>query len=229
MEHPWSETAENCLWKLRMKPAVGCSAENAQIKTVRFFSTAAGCSAEMRGKNVMETVNFEPSQMHMMMVVPRLILMETVKFAGKPWKLSTKKSQVIGKNSVNRILVQIAAWCGHKNPTRCTAHGKWGQGLSDAANGAGVSGAAMLTLGGHASHATSAGFPFVRVRENCNGQKGNALTLKNFKVDVTNARKKTCPCPFSSCPLSPFQTITTIMKCWLPPKDQLEDGNTRFF
>ena len=74
---------------------------------------------------------------------------------GKPWRLSSKRSRVIGHNNVNRILKRIAVWCKYDNPERNTAHGKRRHGLSDCAN-AGVAAGAMLQLGGHAHLSTSA-------------------------------------------------------------------------
>ena len=52
------------------------------------------------------------------------------------------------------MLKQVATWCGHNNPSRCTAHGKRAQGISKCSNH-GVGGAALLSIAGHASHLTS--------------------------------------------------------------------------
>ena len=73
----------------------------------------------------------------------------------KPWRLSSKRSQIIGHNNVNKILKRIAVWCKYDNPERNTAHGKRCHSLSDCAN-AGVAAGTMLKLGGYALLTTSA-------------------------------------------------------------------------
>ena len=62
------------------------------------------------------------------------------------------------------------------------------------------------------------GFPFIRVLPNYKGQKGNALSLKNYQQDAENTKKKTYPCPFNKCPLSSYQTLMQLMMM-LPPKE----------
>ena len=74
-----------------------------------------------------------------------------------------------------------------------------------------------------------AGFPYIQLKENYSGQKGQALTLKNPVVDAENtSKKKTFPCPFSSHPLSPYQTTLKLLKM-MPPKELCKEGCTRLF
>ena len=71
------------------------------------------------------------------------------KSIGHPeWKLTSKKSRVIGRNAINPILKKIAVWSGYKNPEKCTAHGKRKAGISVVANKQ-VGPATLASLGGH--------------------------------------------------------------------------------
>ena len=66
------------------------------------------------------------------------------------WQLSAKKSRVIGKSNVNKILKNIAVLCKYDNPEKCTAHGKRRGGISVCANQkGGCHPQAMKQLGGH--------------------------------------------------------------------------------
>jgi hypothetical protein len=50
------------------------------------------------------------------------------------------------------------------------------------------------------------GIPFIRLKENYGGQKGKSLTIKNSELDADNTWKETFPCPYSTKPLSCYQT-----------------------
>ena len=62
------------------------------------------------------------------------------------------------------------------------------------------------------------------------GQKNQALSLKNPVVDAENTAKKTLPCPYSSDPLSCYQTVLTLIK-WCPSPEECKSGKAgrRFF
>ena len=57
-----------------------------------------------------------------------------------------------------------------------------------------------------------AGFPYIWLKENYSGQEYQTFTLKNPFVDAEKSKKKTFPSPFSSHPLSPYQT--TLKQCF---------------
>ena len=71
------------------------------------------------------------------------------------------------------------------------------------------------------------GIPYIRLKENFNGQKGNALTITNSELDAENTRKKTFPCPYSTDPLSCYQTVMKLIS-WCPDKETCE-GPRRIF
>ena len=71
--------------------------------------------------------------------------------------MSAKSSRVIGPNSVNGHLKNIATWASYTNAKRCTAHGKRGGGISTVCN-FGVAPAICVQLGGHARIETTASY-----------------------------------------------------------------------
>ena len=70
------------------------------------------------------------------------------------------------------------------------------------------------------------GIPFVRLEENCSGQKEKSLSLRNHVQDAANTKKKTFACPYSSDRLSCYQTTLKLLE-WTPPN--IGGGPSRIF
>ena len=75
------------------------------------------------------------------------------------WKLSAKRSRVIGQNKINDIVKEIAVLCKYDNPDKCTAHGKRRGGISVVGNQKnGCHSQAVQQIGGHAYLKTTCGY-----------------------------------------------------------------------
>ena len=62
------------------------------------------------------------------------------------------------------------------------------------------------------------GLPYIRLREDYMGQKGQHLSLKKPVIGAENSKKKTFPCPYNTHWLSCYQTTITLMS-WLPDRE----------
>ena len=70
-----------------------------------------------------------------------------------------------------------------------------------------------------------AGIPYIHLKENYRGQKGEKLSLKYMDSNTNNGKKKTLPCPYNEHPFSCYQTTIRLLE--MVP-DDCEGPNRKF-